>query len=257
MTMLMPTQQLYDRHAGQWHRQQPLLLSDFTARPRVLQRLGCVRGLQIWDLGCGEGFMGRQLLQQQPALIDGIDCSPAMVEAARTQAGMAGVDQGGPLRYRVGDLAQPDQFPQGPCDLAMAVFLFNYLTLEATTAVLRHVHRSLRPGGRFLFTVPHPALAFVRSQQAPFFLDPAGHSYLDARDQLLEGRIWRRDGASAPVRSLHKTMADYLQALAAAGWTTLPQLEELGVTEEHLALDPNFFGPLAGVPLHLLFELQR
>ena len=257
MTIPPSTEQLYDRHAHSWNRQEPVLLSDYTARPRVLERLGSVRGLHIWDLGCGEGFMGRQLLPQHPACVDGVDLSAEMVEAARRQAGAGGVDQGGPLRYRVGDLSQPDQWPSGSCDLAIAVFLFNYLSLAATTAVLRHVHQSLRPGGRFLFTVPHPALAFLRPQQPPFFFDPAAHTYLEGSDQLFEGCIWRRDGHATPVRSVHKTMADYMRAVAEAGWTGLPYLDELGVTAEHLALDPAFFGPLKGVPLHLLFELKR
>jgi hypothetical protein len=34
-------------------------------------------------------------------------------------------------------------------------------------------------------------------------------------------------------------------------------VEELGVTQAHLALDPAFFGPLQGVPLHLLVLLRR
>jgi hypothetical protein len=80
---------------------------------------------------------------------------------------------------------------------------------------------------------------------------------MQSSDQLFEGKIWRRDGTSNPVRSIHKTMADYFQALAAAGWSTLPRLEELSVQDHHLTLDPQFFGPLEGLPLHLLFELQR
>jgi hypothetical protein len=39
----------------------PLRLSDFTARPRVIQALGRVDGLQLWDLDYVEGFFGRQL----------------------------------------------------------------------------------------------------------------------------------------------------------------------------------------------------
>ena len=257
MTKPASTEQLYDRHAGVWNRQEPVLLSDYTARPRVLERLGPVKGLTIWDLGCGEGFMGRQLLGHQPALVEGVDLSAVMVQAARDQAGDAAFERGGPLRYRVGDLAQAEQLPDGSCDLAIAVFLFNYLSLDATTAVLRHVHQRLKPGGRFLFTVPHPSLAFLCAQEPPFFFDPAGQTYLQATDQQFEGMIWRRDGASNPVRSVHKTLADYVAALHQAGWTLLPHVEELGVSEAHLALDPEFFGPLEGLPLHLLFELKR
>jgi hypothetical protein len=88
-------------------------------------------------------------------------------------------------------------------------------------------------------------------------MDPADQSYLGSSDQCFEGRIWRRDGVANPVRSLHKTLADDFRLLAETGWTRLPQVEELGVTEAHLALDPVFFGPLRGLPLHLLFLLRR
>ena len=72
MTMPASTEQLYDRHASTWNRQEPVLLSDYTARPRVLERLGSVAGLHVWDLGCGEGFMGRQLLPKRPACVEGM-----------------------------------------------------------------------------------------------------------------------------------------------------------------------------------------
>jgi hypothetical protein len=53
--------------------------------------------------------------------------------------------------------------------------------------------------------------------------------------------IWRRDGKAVPVSYMHKTFADYFNALAAAGFQTLPKIIELKVTEEHLALDRAFF----------------
>ena len=71
MTKPASTEQLYDRHASTWNRQEPVLLSDYTARPRVVERLGSVAGLHVWDLGCGEGFMERQLLLQRLLLRTG------------------------------------------------------------------------------------------------------------------------------------------------------------------------------------------
>jgi hypothetical protein len=32
---------------------------------------------------------------------------------------------------------------------------------------------------------------------------------------------------------------------------------ELSVTEKHLELDPEFFGPLRGLPLHVAFEVTK
>jgi SAM-dependent methyltransferase len=248
---------LYERAASDWQRSEPLLLSDFTARERVLEAVGDIRGLRLWDLGCGEGYVSRRLAALGARQVEGFDLSAAMVEGAQRQAMAREAPQGATLRYRVADLADPQQLPAETCDAAVAVFLFNYLPLAATQRLLAHVHAALRPGGFFLFTVPHPALPFLRGPEPPFFFDPAGHTYLGSPDQIFEGRIWRRDGVVNPVRSRHKTLQDYFQMLSASGWQRMPHVEELGVTEAHLALDPAFFGPLQGVPLHLLVLLRR
>ena len=50
-----PTQDLYNRHTHLWIRKEPTILSDYTARPRVLESVGTVDGLDILDLGCGGG----------------------------------------------------------------------------------------------------------------------------------------------------------------------------------------------------------
>lgn len=255
--MPIDTRAMYDAAAADWHRGQPVLLSDYTARERVIELVGDIRGLHLWDLGCGEGYVGRRLAALGPQRLDGFDLSVEMVEAAQRQAGPLAAEQGGPLRYSVADLADPAQLPAGCCDGALAVFLFNYLSLAATQRLLRHVHAALQPGGFFLYTAPHPALAFLRGAEPPFYLDPAGQPYLGSSDLSFEGRIWRRDGIANPVRSLHKTVEDHFRLLAASGWERLPLVEELGVTEAHLRLDPQFFGPLRGLPLHLLFLLRR
>lgn len=251
----LSTRELYNRAAGLWSRNEQLLLSDFTARPRVLEAAGEVRGLHLWDLGCGEGYVGRQLAQGNPSRIDGFDLSDDMIAAAKAQAGVLAAEQGGPLHYSVANLAEV--FPNGRCDGAVAVFLFNYLSIAAMEAVLRGCHQAIRPGGFLIFTVPHPALAFLRPAEPPFYLEPQEHTYLGSSDVLFEGCIWRRDGVSNPVRSIHKTFSDYTGALARSGWTQLPQISELGVRPEHLELDSAFFSPLKGCPLHLLFHLQR
>lgn len=255
--MPISTEALYDQAADQWSRQEKILLSDFTARPRVLALAGDVRGQHLLDLGCGEGYVGRQLALGQPARIDGFDLSGEMIESAQRSAGALAASQGGPLHYAVADLSDPSQVPQGPYDGALAVFLFNYLSIAAMTAVLRAMRAAIRPGGYLLFTVPHPCLAFMREPEEPFFFDRGQHHYLHSSDCLFEGRIWRRDGTSNPVRSIHKTFADYIQALQQSGWSNLPLIEELGVLPEHLALDPAFFSPLQGQPLHMLFKVER
>ena len=57
--------------------------------------------------------------------------------------------------------------------------------------------------------------------------------------------------------SRYKTLADYFSTLTHAGFTTMPEVHELGVTDEHLQLDPAFFGPLVDQPLQVAFRLVR
>jgi SAM-dependent methyltransferase len=251
--MTESTERIYDRAAGDWARTGPVLLSDHTARPFVLEAAGDLTGLQVLDLGCGEGYVARQLAARGAASILALDISEGMIERARAaeEAEPLGID------FRVADCAAGLSLEPASFDLAVAVFLFNYVDTAAMTRVLEAVHAALRPGGRFLYTIPHPLLPFLREHEAPFYFDAAGHGYFAGRDVQFEGRIWRRDGIDVPVRCVHKTFGDYFEAMRSAGFRGMPRVTELRATEEHLALDPGFFGPLAEQPLHVLFELER
>jgi len=248
-----PTEAIYNAEASNWKRDQRVLLSDFTARPFVLEELGPIAGAHILDLGCGEGYLARRLAEAGAASVFGVDISSQMVYTARqaipaeTTCAMA---------FEVSDAACFSQFPRETFDRAMAVFLFNYLSRAAMTSVMGRVRSLLAPGGRFVFTVPHPCFPYMGPPVAPFFFATEGMNYFAGVDHTYEGKIWRRDGIPVPVRCVHKTFSDYFGALAASGFTLLPRIVELRVTEEHVALDPAFFEPLYGLPLHLLFRVE-
>lgn len=250
--MTASTKDLYDAASGEWRRSEPVLLSDYTARPFLMEWCEPVAGKDVLDLGCGEGYFARGLRRRGAASILGIDISPEMVRAAREQERIEplGID------YAAGDATDLARLADGSFDLVVAVFLFNYLDREHTAATMAEVHRVLRPGGRFVFGVPHPSLPFRRDRTPPFYFDPGQHGYFSGRDVQFEGRIWRRDGKSVPVRCVHKTLEDYFAALAAAGFHRMPRLKELYATPELLAFDPDWFGPLRDQPLHLAFQVQ-
>ena len=251
--MVTTTAALYDAHAIRWTRGERVLLSDFTARPVVVEELGELAGAHVLDLGCGEGYVARLVAQAGAASVFGVDSSVEMIAAARRAA----QDVSRCARtFETGDAASFAAFPRPSFDRIMAVFLFNYLTRAQMTRVLLRARSLLAPGGRFVFTVPHPCFPYMRAPAPPFYFDTGGRDYFGGVDVTYEGAIWRRDGASVPVRCVHKTFADYLAALAEAGFTTMPRVIELRVTAEHVALDPPFFEPLAGHPLHVLFRLD-
>ena len=247
------TREIYDRSSASWARTDKLLLSDFTARPFVLDRLQPLAGCRVLDLGCGEGYVARQIQAAGAASVLGIDLSQGMIDQARIEEERN--PQG--IEYRQADAAELAGTGDGAFDRVAAVFLFNYVETGVMTEVMRRVHRCLAPGGRFVFTVPHPSLPFMRGEAPPFFFQRDGAGYFTARDRTLEGSIWRRDGVVVPVRCVHKPLEAYFEALHAAGWTGMPEVLELRVQPEHVELDRTFFEPLVDHPLHLLFAVER
>lgn len=248
----MEAKEIYDGHADLWVRQEPILLSDYSARPRVLELCGDVSGMTILDLGCGEGYVGRKLLEKGAAYVTGHDVSGGMIEGARRTAALLGLEG---AEYHVTDLRQAGfGDPGSPVDMVLAVFLFNYMDKASMQRILDRVRLVLKPGGRFIFTVPHPLLPYIKPAERPFYMR-AGGGYLSSVDVPFPGRIWRRDGESVEVQAVHKTFTTYFEALNAAGFQRMPQVEELHITAEHVALDPDFFGPLVDLPLHVAFSL--
>jgi SAM-dependent methyltransferase len=230
-----------------------VILSDFTGRPAVVKELGDLQGAHVLDLGCGEGYVARLVADAGAASVHGIDISPEMVAKAwasippRSRCAFS---------FAVGDASEVNDLPREQFDRIMAVFVFNYTSRQQMLSTLRIARAHLAPGGRFIFSVPHPCFPFMREPASPFYFEPGSYDYFSGVDVQFEGHIWRRDGGSVPVRCVHKTLSDYFDAIAAAGWPRVPKVRELHVTAEHVALDPTFFSPLLGYPLHMLFRLE-
>lgn len=247
------TGRLYDQNASRWQRREPSSLSDFTGRPAVFELCGSVDGLDILDLGCGEGYCSRELAGRGARSVTGVELSQEMVDLARAQE----TELGQGIVYRQGDVAALED-ADASYDLAVGVFVYNYVDIEHMRASFEEVRRVLRDGGHFVFSVPHPAFAFLRGRnEPPFFFDVQGASYFSGRDRQFQGEIYRRSGSALPVQMVHKSLADYFDALGAAGFAGMPQVRELAVRPEHLELDPEFFGPVAGLPLHMAVRVQR
>jgi len=76
-------------------------------------------------------------------------------------------------------------------------------------------------------------------------------------NQQFEGKIWKRNGDPLHVQCVHKTFSDYFDGLRLAGFTSMPEVKELTVTPELVAMDEAFFSPLLNTPLHVLFKVSK
>ena len=95
---------------------------------------------RILDVGCGTGYLLRQLAVRCPQAVElaGVDPAPAMIAAARTTA------PGGRLRWLEGT-AEELPFPEGSFDLVVSTTSFDHWADQQ--AGLAQCARVLAPGG--------------------------------------------------------------------------------------------------------------
>jgi ubiquinone/menaquinone biosynthesis C-methylase UbiE len=182
------------------------------SRPALLRVLGDVTGLDVLDLGCGNGASTRPLARLG-ASATGIDLSPTLIAHAWRY------EEREPLgiRYLVGS-ASALPVPGDAFDRVVADMVL--MDLEDAEATFAEVARALRPGGRFVATLFHPCFQIVE-----------GSSWLIEQEefaQRISRRVWRyRDVFSAegvakldqpePHRYYHRPLSWYVSRLARHG----------------------------------------
>jgi SAM-dependent methyltransferase len=100
---------------------------------------------RVLDVGCGTGYLLRQLDARCPDAVEltGVDPAPAMIAAARAAAA------GGRLEWLEGT-AEELPFPDGAFDLVVSTTSFDHWADQR--AGLGECARVLAPGGRFVLT---------------------------------------------------------------------------------------------------------
>jgi SAM-dependent methyltransferase len=223
--------------------------ADFVWCPEGLreadaQLLGAVRGADVLEIGCGAAQCARWL-RTDGARALGIDLSAAQLTHARRLDERTGVR----VPAVVADAAALP-VADGAFDLAFSAY--GALPFVADVgAVLREVHRVLRPGGRFVFSVSHP----IRW----CFPDDPGPGGLTARDSYFDRRPYVEydaDGALSYVEH-HRTIGDWVAEIVDAG-LALEQIVEPPWPEGHEGIWGGW-SPLRGrvLPGTAIFVTQR
>lgn len=220
------------------------------AIPSVLRLAELARGERVIDVGCGQGVLAHHVLKAGARYL-GVDASLAMIRLARKRRGDDGTFEHGDARDLVGSTsAEPGSFD-------VAVYLLSLQDMDPLAEVFGSVTRVLKPNGRVVIFMVHPA-----------FRPPRGSGWgFDAKRKLTYRRIERYlTPAAVPMKeyaevrkgaprgatiSFHRPLMDYVNALAEHGLWVDAMLE----LPDPVAPDDSRSNP--EVPLFLALRARR
>ncbi len=192
---------------------------------RLLEKVKCIdwsAQVQVLDLACGTGRIARWLRQHGNPVIDGVDITPAMLEAAR------GLNLYSTLKLAsITDTGLPDR----TYDLCIQSLADEHL--PEVLPLYQEAARLVRPGGNFVLVGYHPVFLLMG----------------------IPTHFNRPSGEPVTIRSYVHLMSDHVKAAGAAGWT-LVEMDEGLVDEAWLKKKPKW-GSYRWMPVSFVMVWSR
>ena len=197
------TQQIWDSKAAYWDER----MGDGNAFHRVLvgpasERLLQVRpGEVVLDVACGNGVFSRRLAQLGADVV-ATDFSPTFLERAQART----TENADRIEYVLVDATDEEQllalgerrFDAAVCNMALQDMTMIEPLLHALT-------RLLKPGGRFVFSVPHPAFNIPAGTRLALEEEDRGGELVETRYVKVSNylRVSAAKGAGMPGEPAH------------------------------------------------------
>jgi SAM-dependent methyltransferase len=191
------------------------------AIPALLDLLEPQTGEQILDVGAGQGVLA-PYIARTGARYTGVDAGPRLLELARKRHGAQG-------RFLLGDarrLSAVSELHEGEFDAV--VFLLSIQDMDPLDAVLASAAWALKPGGRVVLLLTHPAFRVPR--QSGWGWDEGRKLQYRRVDRYLTPlHIPMKTlggSARAPTRSFHRPLSAYVNGLTGQG-LLVERMEEI------------------------------
>lgn len=184
--------------------------------PGVLDMLQPQPRQRILDVACGQGVLSR-ILHHQGCLPVGVDASKALIDLAKERSNPT-------IDFHVGDAMRLEKLAQEvgltPASFDAAVCVLAIQNIPDVKAVAQGVASLLKPGGRFIIAMMHPAFRTAKASGWDWH-EPTGTQrrwvshYLSPRKEA----IITHPGKDPHGHTLtfHRPLQEDIQALAAAG----------------------------------------
>ena len=185
--------------------------------PNLMRVLSLSPGERILDIACGQGYFTRKF-SEAGAVAMGADISKELIAIAKKHSPK--------LEFAV---APADKLPfaeDSSFDAATVVLAIQ--NIENIAGVFSEARRALKPGGRLVLVMNHPA--FRSPKRTSWGWDDESKTQYRRIDGYLSAAtvpIDMHPGASRPVQTIsyHRSLQDFFKALSKAGFS-VTRLEE-------------------------------
>ncbi len=207
----------------------------------MLDAVGGVRGLDVIDIGCGEGRFSR-MLAEYGARVTGIDLCELFIEAAKE----AKVKD---ERYEVGDMEQLASIADESFDLAVAYLSF--VDSFDLSAAPKSAHRVLRPGGKLIVCNLAPMVTAGNG----WIREPSGKKITYYLDNYFDESKRAMPMNGYVIHNFHRTLGTCINTFLKAGFV-LEEIREPYPSEKQL-IDCPANSDILRVPLFIIYLLRK
>ncbi|MCL2884967.1 MAG: class I SAM-dependent methyltransferase, partial [Oscillospiraceae bacterium] len=192
--------------------------------------IGDVHSLKILDAGCGNGEYSAMLREKEVDVI-GCDGSAGMLKIAKAAYPLCTFDEVDLLAILP---YKDNQFDMVLCNLTL-------MDLDPIQGTVSEIFRVLKPGGRFLFSIIHPAFYISDWEK-----DEQGIAISKKVTGYITPRVEKQDFWGTTTH-YHRPLSYYFNTLADCGFR-LKKMYEPSVYEKE---------KLPDIPLYLFAEFQK
>lgn len=187
--------------------------------PNILRIVAPQKGLTVLEIGCGEGFFARAIAHEGSE-VTACDIAPELIEI--------GKKKGGGVTYRVSKAQELAWVKEKSFDVVLGVLTLQ--NMERIDTVVKEVRRVLKPQGRFIFVLNHPAIRIPKASQWGYDEEEKIQyrridAYLSGRKITIDMHPGKKQKRASVTYSFHRSLQEYMKVLKGAGFC-ITRLEE-------------------------------
>jgi len=223
------------------------------------ERLGSIRGQQLLDLGCGEGYNTR-IFAKEGAKMIGVDISSNMIKCAREHEKREALG----IEYREADATSLSFLKNDSVDGVVSTLAV--MDMPDILPVFQEAFRVVRPGGFFQFSVLHPIITSPAFERA---FDEDGEKrgcvvgrYFQENSPSIQKWYFtatsdeeRRAHPPFKMPFFHRTLSTYFSLLKESGFQ-VESLDEPHASQEVIEKEPKLYDTTI-YPYFLIFRCLK